>query len=405
MNYAARLKDHEKWRLGTLNILIQKWCALGVQGVDPACKQFLREQRKPGNVKGKAVLTRDPVNGPFSEAEYIALYKAVDAAYGQNEVPLWVAVLTRLLFACGGRISQYASLKLLDLHVENREFVLNLPQVKTGEAHSRTSFKEFDLSPQTGRLTGEYIEGLQNAGSVDTSALFPISTVMTLGLRTGKRSKDDMFFDHCTTHALSTAFSRILNRVAPLTERLNFEPMPICPKRFRYTFGTRLAEEGASKMIIADRLGHSDLQYVDVYVQASPKIVENIDLAIGTQLAPIALAFKVQLIEDEVNSKQKGAPGSRIIDFRVSKKPVGSCSGKGAGCAFHKPIACYTCFKFEPWLDAPHENILKYLQVEREKWKGDPRLATINDDAIDAVQEVMAECVLVMQQRNKGHSV
>ncbi|MBB5441580.1 MULTISPECIES: site-specific integrase [unclassified Paraburkholderia] len=400
-NYATRLTEHEKWRLGLFNVLLQKWGTLCLYGVESDCIKYLRERRKPGNVKGRAVLTRDPFNGPFSEAEYTALYKAVDVAYGTGEVSQWVAVLTRLLFACGGRISQYACLKVMDLAIRNGSFVLCLPQVKTRAAHSRMSLKEFDLSAQTGRLAKSYIDSLIAMGYGDDAALFPADVVMLRGPRVVRRANDDLFHGHCTSAALSDAFSSVLNAIAPPTERLQYAPIPVAPKRFRYTFGVRLAEEGASKATIADRLGHVDLQQVGVYVQASPNIVENIDKAIGKQLAPLARAFKGQLVEDEKHSTHKGALGSRIIDFRVSKTPLGSCAGKGGGCAFNKPVACYTCFKFEPWLDAPHEKVLLRLQVEREKWVSDERVAAINDDSILAVREVIAECAYVWKQRGQ----
>ncbi|WP_043283583.1 site-specific integrase [Paraburkholderia oxyphila] len=397
-SYSARLRPHEKWRLSTLNVLLQKWVALALPGVDPECAKYLRQRRKPGNTKGRAVLTRDPEEGPFSEAEYTALYKAVDTAYGKGELPLWATVLTRLLFACGGRTSQYASLKIMDFGARDGTFVLNLPQAKTREAHARSSFKEFDLSPQTGRLVQEYITVLSTSGWPEDSPLFPDSAVMTFGQK--KRTADDIFFGHCTGDALTKVFAAALNPIAPPTQRLNYEPMPLAPRRFRYTFGTRLAEEGASKVVIADRLGHVDLQQVGVYVQATPKIVENIDAAMGKQLAPLAHAFKGQLVEGEEQSTQRGALGSRIIDFRVSKDPVGSCAGRG--CGFSKPDACYTCFKFEPWLDAPHEKVYHRLMEQRNAHAGDERIAAINDDAIRAVQEVMAECAAVKAQRENA---
>lgn len=401
-NYAACLKEHERWRVGTLNVLLQKWAALGHSGVEPDCTQYLRERRKPGNEKGAAVRTRDPEAGPFSEAEYTALYKAVDAAYGSGDVPRWIAVLTRLLFACGGRISQYASLKMSDLAGRQAPFVLSLPQVKTREVHSRVSFKEFDLSPQTGRLVLEHIEDLKSQGFDNDGPLFPESILMTLGPKEERRVSGDLFFDHFTSDGLSKLYSATMKPIAPPTARLQFEPMPVSPSRFRYTFGTRLAEEGASKAVIADRLGHADLQNVDVYFEASPKSIENIDKAMDPQLAPLAQAFKGRLVEDEEHSTHKGAPGSRIIDFRVSKAPVGSCGCKGEGCGFSRPTACYTCFKFEPWLDAPHDKVLRRLQDERKRWEGDERLAAVNDDAIRAVREVIAECAQANEQRRSG---
>lgn len=402
-NYRARLQPHEVGRLGTLSVLIQRWHALGLPGVDDDAVDYLRERRKPGNEKGAAVRTRDPVRGPFSQAEYTALYKAVDAAFGQGTLPHWAAVLTRLLFACGGRISQYASLKLSDLDCKPESFALRLPQVKNGAVHARAAFKEFDLSPQTGRMVKEYVDRLLAEGETLHSPMFPEARVLPLK-SDEQRPVSDMFFGHCTADALRRVFSSVLREIAPPTERLNYAPIPISPRRFRYTLGTRMAEEGASRAVIADALGHADLQNVGVYFEASPKIVENIDKAMDALLAPLANAFRGRLVEGEEHSTHKGAPGSRIIDLRVSTAPLASCSGKGSGCAFNKPVACYTCFKFEPWLDAPHEKVLARLEAERARLADDPQMARINDDAINAVRQVIAECEAVRAQRAGGAS-
>lgn len=398
-NYSAKLKQHEKWRVGTLNVVLQKWVALGLVGVDPDCTQYLRELRKPGNIKGKAVRIRDPIKGPFSEAEYTSLYKAVDAAYGKGEIPQWVAILTRLLFACGGRISQYASLKILDLKVSEGGYLLQLPQAKTRDVHARMHFREFELSPQTIQLLLDYIENLRRDGHGDDAALFPEAEVRTYEHTKRRRRKNDLFAGHCDRAYLSKLFTSILQTIAPPSERLAFEAMPVSPQRFRYTFGTRLVEEGASKAVVADRMGHTDLQNVDNYFEASPKIVENIDKAMGASLAPLSRAFMGRLVEDEEHSTPKGAPGSRIIDFRAAPNPLGSCASCGSNCAFKKPDACYTCFKFEPWLDAPHEKVLRRLEAERERFAADERMAAINDDAICAVREVIAECAAAHEQR------
>lgn len=397
-NYAAQLSQKNKWRLGALNVVLQRWVTLGLEGVDPNCAVALEERRKPGNEKGAAVRTRDPVAGPFSEAEFKALYKAVDVAYGQGQIPRWVVVLTRLLYACGGRIAQYASLKSSDLKPHGAKFVLSLPQAKTREQHSRESFNEFNLSPQTLSLLLEHIDHLADLGYDSNAALFPSGLVSPNNELKDFRILGDQFEGHCTAKLLSSVFAKSMNGVAPSTERLNYEPMPVNPKRFRYTFATRLVEEGASRAVVADRLGHTDLQNVEVYYEASPKIVENIDKAMDAMLAPLANAFRGRLIKDEGQSTHKGAPGSRIIDFRISSEPIASCAGKGQGCSFNKPVACYSCYKFEPWLDAPHEKVLARLEAEREKHAGDERIAMINDDAIHAVRQVIAECAQVRDQ-------
>lgn len=398
-DYFAGLRNDQKWQLGTLNVLLQKWVTLGLPGVDPSCATHLEERRKPGNTKGAAVRTRDPIDGPFSEAEYKALYKAVDVAYGSSEVPRWLAVLVRLLFASGGRISQYASLKVSDFEESQGAYLLSLPQVKGREENSRTSFKKFDLSPQTGRLLQEHIADLQEMGHDSNSALFPEGVVRHGWTNPAQRTAEDPFYGHFTAAALGKLLIANLRDISPTTERLNYHRMPINPRRFRYTFGTRLVEEGASLAVVADRLGHTDLQNVSHYFEASPKIIENIDKAMDAHLAPLAAAFRGRLVQGEEQSTQKGAPGSRIIDFRVSPEPLASCAGSGQGCSFNKPVACYSCFKFEPWLDAPHEKVLERLEAERQKHAGDERIAKINDDAILAVRQVIAECAQVQAQR------
>jgi len=396
-NFAAKLSAESLYRLGTLNGLIQKWVQLGQEGMLPECASYLEERRKPGNVKGEAVRTRNPVTGPLSEAEVKSVYSAVNAAYGRGELPLWTLLLLRLLLACGGRISQYASLKLEDF--DPGTSLLRLPHGKSGAAHSRVNFLDFDISPQTGQLLADYRDGLLAAGYTEDAPFFPARLVMPQGPREERQSTADLFHGHCTAHTLSWHFRHQLSEIAPPTARLDYAPLPVAPQRFRYTFGTRLVEEGASKVVVAKLLGHIDLQHVDVYFSASPKVLENIDAKAGPLLAPLARAFQGQLVESEASSTQKGAPGSRIYDFRVSDETLGGCAQCGKNCAFNKPDACYTCFRFEPFLDAPHEEVRDRLLAEREEYAHDERMAAIKDEAISAVKEVIALCAEVHRQR------
>lgn len=194
-NFSAKLDKKSQYRLGTLNGLIQKWVALGLAGMQPECASYLEEKRKPGNTKGEAVRTRNPVKGPLSEGEVKSLYIAVNAEYGRGDPPLWTLLLCRLLLACGGRISQYASLKLMDFDPET--FVLRLPQAKTGQVHTRMSFVNFDISPQTGQLLADYRTGLLANGYDEDSALFPADLVMVRPGGMQRRTVEDLFFGHC----------------------------------------------------------------------------------------------------------------------------------------------------------------------------------------------------------------
>lgn len=385
-------------QLGVLYRFLSSWVKLGLPGVDVACIDLLQRTHKSTYAKGRAVRTRDPVSGPFSEGEYKALYSAVNVGYERGEYPLWALILTRLLLACGGRISQYASLKICDFDSSRK--LIRLPTAKTGLGHTRCHFIDFEVSSQTRDLLYRYVELLLGDGYLRDSPLFPEARVMPRGSRNGcKRNSNDVYFDHCEPKSLSRAYLSATEWFSPPSSRLDYAPIPLSPRRFRYTFGTRLAEEGASKVVIANRLGHVDLQNVDCYVSASPRVVENLDRSLGPLLAPLSRAFQGQLVEDESASTQKGGRASRIIDFRVSSRPVGSCAQSAASCALIKPVGCYTCFRFEPWLDAPHEEIKVKLMQERAKYLGDERMAAINDEAIRAVQEVMSLCSQVKAQR------
>lgn len=406
--YVASLENSAStWRVSALNPLLQKWKALGLPGVDQACADYLRGQRKPGNAKGAAVRTRDPEEGPFTDSEFQAIFRAVTAAYEVGDIPLWVNVMVRLLAACGGRASQLASLKICDFtpaDPSSERVVpakIALPQIKNGLEHARAEFLEFDLSDRAASLLADHVKALvEDLGCTPDSALFPLSLLRLDGQEDSQRPVDDLFFNHPTGSSLAHFFRVRIKDFAPISDRTGFAPISLNPRRFRYTFGTRMAEEGSSKAVIADRLGHADLQNVDVYFEASPAIVENIDRAMAAGLAPIAQAFRGRTIEGEHQASQRGAPGSRIIDFRISVDPLGSC-GQGSGCRLAKPVACYTCFRFEPWLDGPHQESLNRLLADRDRC-ADERLASVNDDAITAVMEVIAECEQARQQRQGG---
>lgn len=79
--------------------------------------------------------------------------------------------------------------------------------------------------------------------------------------------------------------------------------------------------------------------------------------------------------------------------FDSTMRPLASCGSHGY-CGLLKPIACYTCANFEPWLDGPHEAVLEFLIGERDRLssRGDMRIAAINDRTILAVAEVVRQC-------------
>jgi hypothetical protein len=351
--------------------------------------------RIAGGLKGQAVLTRCPVNGPFTNIEQEAIQSAVDEAFANGELEEHQYLLTWLLLALGQRPSQYAALKVCDLSQSVssdgvQSFTLMVPRAKQRNK-SRESFTARSLIPQIGLPLWQYAQRVRERFSsqlpdAGQAPMFPEKQLSEHA--TG-------FEFHCTTKALSQSFRSALEKLCVFSERTG-EPMAITPRRFRRTFGTRLAQEGHGVLQIAELLDHTDTQNVGVYVAATPEIAARIDRAVAMEMAPLAQAFKGILIADESLASRGHNPSSRIRDLRIDRsgKPMGSC-GQHSFCGFLAPISCYTCQSFEPWLDGPHEAVLAYLLDRREKGLGNlgDRMVSINDRTILAVAEVIQRCV------------
>jgi hypothetical protein len=206
------------------------------------------------------------------------------------------------------------------------------------------------------------------------------------------------FAYHATGTELSNRLRDAVTCIDAKSERTG-KRIQINARRFRYTVGTRAAEEGHSELTIAEMLDHSDIQQVAIYVMATQKIVDKISKAMALQLAPIAQAFLGQIVKDESAARRGGDASSRIKNPN-SLENLGNC-GRFGFCSESAPIACYTCRRFQAWADAPHEQLLDRLLLERERIKGitkDLRIASVNDRTILAIAQVVQKCRRLLQR-------
>lgn len=395
LNYKAHLGKEREWHVGVLSGLIRKWDALGYAGVSADAVILLKQLTLKGNRKGVATATRDPYNGPFTDIELESLQHALNDAFGRQEVELAEYVLAWLYMALGQRSTQYAALKVSDvcglINDEGLEsFVIRVPRAKTRDSDARGAFKERVIVPEIGRLVVQYADTVRERfrgilQDVENAPLFP----------TEQEEKNvEGYAYHATSNQIGYVLSNTLNRLNVVSERTG-DFIHITPKRFRQTIGTRAAEEGHGALVIAELLDHSDTQNVGVYVSSTPAIVERINKAIAMDLASLAQAFAGKLIAGPSQSTRAGDPASviRAPSITNSFEGMSSC-GKHGFCGFMKPVACYTCNNFEPWLDGPHEQILDYLLAERESLivTTDARIAKVNDRTIYAVAQVVQLC-------------
>jgi integrase len=396
INYRASLRSDTEWQLGALAAFLKKWHALQMPGISNDAITFLKQVRLKGVRKGTAVLTMDPVDGPFSEVELQAVYAALNEAYSAGDIVLGDYVLVWLFMLLGQRPRQFALLKVCDVVPVTKkdaslEYVLRVPRVKQGMARHRDEFKDRLLAPSIGRLLCIYADGVKKLfgdklPDPSQAPLFPAGSAPD--------GQPDYLKFHLTSTRLGLRLVTVLDGLEVWSERTG-QALHITATRFRRTLGTRAAKEGHGELIIAELLDHSDTQNVGVYVRATPEIVERIDRAIALQMAPLARAFSGVIISNESEAVRGDDPTSRIVDPRFDKDlaPMGNCGTSGS-CDFMAPISCYTCKSFQAWADGPHEAVLLYLIAERERLMHDTdgRIAAINDRTILAVAEVVRQC-------------
>lgn len=168
------------------------------------------------------------------------------------------------------------------------------------------------------------------------------------------------------------------------------------PKRFRNTLGTRMAEEGRREREIATALGHTMVASARVYVEATAKVRHRINEKLGPELNPIAQYFLGRIVYSEGDAVRGDDPSSRVRSFdgELQGEVLGSC-GKPGFCGGFVPLPCYRCRSFQPWLDAPHQEVLAWLLEDRQRkhaLTGDDRYASVNDEVIKKVADVVRRC-------------
>lgn len=395
------LGNHEGYRLH----YARKWylwcCDQGFDGFSPEVAFQLEERVFGGNSKGDAVRSADPEQGPLLDAEIVALNSALRASRLtgiltlQDQVALWLCI------GLGSNSGPLALLREEDFRRttecggEGTIYELAVPRHKKRDSGLRTQFRDRKLNPEIGELVEQLIEDNRSSfpqrnGDSDGRPLFRRWTARKDLPQHGPGS------DYCYHHRASdfTAIVRraveVLGVISPRTGR----PLRVSARRLRYTFATRLVREGASQRVLAQLLDHSDLQNVQVYFDVKSDIVEHLDAATALELGPLSQAFLGTLVRTEGDALRGDRRSSRIYHFDKDADRLdglGTC-GSFSFCGLTAPIACYTCVRFQPWMDAPHDKALSALLSERQRRHEaelDPSMVMLFDRTILAIASVI----------------
>jgi hypothetical protein len=314
--------------------------------------------------------------------------------------------LLALLFT-GRRPTQIRYLRVCDL-IETRfggrnqriRYELDVPRLKQRGVKFREALSKIEINEELFQLLSaqaeQSISAVEKHFKCKLSGSLKAQVPLYVSLPALSTLLDiDAFESHLDNdylHQTSGMFSETIRSVSRLncafSER-TADYLHITPRRFRYTKGTNLSRLGISGVALAKALDHSDIQSISVYVENTAEIADQINEMITPALAPIAQAFAGTLIESERDALRGNAPHSRVKNHQSNV--VGNC-GTNAFCASGYR-ACYTCIKFEPWRDAPHEEIRNEILAEREE----QRLIGVSDLVIQATDRLLLAVEQVIQ--------
>ncbi|OLO12393.1 hypothetical protein BTW10_02665 [Chromohalobacter japonicus] len=334
---------------------------------------------KPNEDKGPCpVESMDPKKGPFTVLELQALFSWVNDAYTDDRVSVEQFIYIRLLIATGSRNRQLQQLVFGDIANGHEGPMLHMPKAKDRGFEYRSSFQIIKLAPDLysalvsyQKLTLQCL--LAEQPSVDwKKALHNVPLFRAKGSR-GKVITDDVDLHlleanlqekfHKQDGSMKALFRGLDNDQAfPVSERTG-EKIHLSSHRFRYTLGTDMARMGFSPHAIASALAHRGITSVGKYIKTSLEMSKRIDDKMKTEMAQVVNAFQGRLVTDAAEAINGSYPNKTI---RGQSGAIATCGASG-GCHLDAPVACYTCSKFQPWIEGPHEEVLERLRLRQQR--------------------------------------
>lgn len=381
------------------------------EGFHQELATVLENQVIGGNPKGEAVLSNDPNKGPLQSVEVFALQGQIlsELRSATDSIDDLLVVWTCLSFGAYPKAMQYLNEEDLirtDLPDGGVKYELRIPRLKKRGVSPRQEFHVRPVDPRIGRLFERKIAKNKDVWKFAFFLLEgrDIKRPMERPMFPAEIPDCSLLGTQFEVHAMRSRKEWFGTQLECFIERAGMvardgSPLRLTPRRLRYTFATRLVAEGASPVELAQALDHTDLQHVLVYFNNRSDMVVSLDKVYALRLAPYAQLLTGMLIKNETDALRGNDPASRVhfadpSEMKKKLHTVGSCGSFGF-CGLFAHIACYTCFKFQPWLEGPHEKVLDALLREREellKRGVDLKIVVANDLPILAVALVVLRC-------------
>lgn len=440
-NYRVKLVSefgHEEYLI-KLRSFFKLWKALRYPGVSEDVVKSLKEMSLKGGETGRAVRTQDPDEGPLTQEELHNLTLDVYRAAEEGRIGIEGLSLVVFHIITGRRPAQSAALKCLDVDRSRRAdpepgqqngeqlLLLHVPRAKQhGHAFRETRrsvhliqvyFALFET--QKNLVQDEMRRALDKHGFqlqpldlehllaqlplyphwagihetlVDAAKLLAQNhshAMLTLRLQA------DGQFWHSKSSRIATHLQQVAKAAGTLSR--NGKPLTFSGTRLRYTKGTDLGRQGVGLAALAWLMDHSTLSSAGIYIDNLPEHAADVNKALAGSLVlnRVASWFRGEVADSEATAIAGDDPRSSRIHYKG--EGAATCGiRKQCGMGNGVPLACYTCDRFQPWIDGPHETVLSDL--ERERNLDCERLGTHHpvtkrrDKTIAAVITVIQRC-------------
>jgi integrase len=347
-------------------------------GFDKSISSSLSMIRAPGNLKGEAVRSLDPDRGPLDDTEV----KLIDDALSEKTGTLRQRVIVSLLLELG--------LRPLSLTIIRGEHLsrYDVPVAEAGKP-STSPFYQLEVPKLKGR-----------EAKISIWYTRPLSTTLGESLEKVLRSQDDLLLHWLSDYkSPRKKIGRTLDawvKEADITSPRTGQLLNLFPLRFRRTLATDMAVQGASRSQIAQALGHSDLQNVSVYMDASAVIVDRMQ-------EEEAFDFQddfIDLFQGRVADPNEGGVSDQHVLGAAPQVNglsgvtghIGACQ-KSSPCSLTPPLSCYTCSKFVAFEDAPHDDIKNELEnwIQNSPDGVDRRIPQQHVTTIKAIRQLLKQ--------------
>lgn len=405
-------KDDE-YQFGSVKAFWLAWHDAGYPGIDKMSVEYVEELVLRGIEKGKAVKVRCPYTGPLTELEQGAVLDWASNAFIQKEIDLRDYTLFLTIVMTGRRLVQARYLRACDLTVlessDGNNYVLSIPRVKQKGQEFREVFSSLPIVEDLFLLLNNLVNESQMHIEDRLGLNLPnkIAKQMPIFIEWNRINKVKSVNDlenlleckpdylHMNSDGGMAAIRTISIKNRAISERTG-DFIYLTSRRFRYTKATNLARRGISGVALAYALDHSDTQHISVYTDNTSKNAEIISEIMSESLAPIAQAFAGTLIDSERDAIRVNDPHSRVKNNESHS--VGNC-GAYAFCASGYR-SCYTCVKFQPWRDAPHNEVLEEIVAERKRQEA----IGVSLSVIQATDRLLLAVIQVIQMCKKANN-